>query len=169
MCRRMLGRRTSRERNFLTINHETIPNFDFWRHNGHKNNCELAREFGGSEYVYRKWRKRITQDNGDEKHDWFFVKTIKEMLNNGTIKESVKNGDNVVKLTHKGEHELAKSSSFSQTRTALIIPDAHIPFHDKQAYGLMLKVAQDVMPDEIVILGDYGDFNSVSGHDKQWL
>jgi predicted phosphodiesterase len=49
---------------------------------------------------------------------------------------------------------------------ALIIPDCHIPFEDKKAYELMLKVGQHIQPEEIVILGDYADFYDVSSHGK---
>lgn len=49
---------------------------------------------------------------------------------------------------------------------ALIIPDCHIPDEDKRAYDLMLEVAVDVDPDEIVILGDYADFYSINAHGK---
>lgn len=51
-------------------------------------------------------------------------------------------------------------------KKALVIPDCHIPYHDKRAYNLMLSVAQDVDPDEIVILGDFADFYSVSSHGR---
>lgn len=51
-------------------------------------------------------------------------------------------------------------------KTALCIPDCHIPYEDPRAYALMLDVAQDVDPDEIVILGDYADFYNVSSHGK---
>jgi len=51
-----------------------------------------------------------------------------------------------------------------KTKRALIIPDCHIPYEDKDAYQLMLDVAKDVDPDEIVILGDYADFYNVSSH-----
>lgn len=51
-------------------------------------------------------------------------------------------------------------------KCALIIPDTHRPFHDKRAYNLMLEVASYVNPHEIVILGDYADFYSVSSHAK---
>lgn len=49
---------------------------------------------------------------------------------------------------------------------ALIIPDCHRPFHSRRAYSLMLEVASFVGVDEIVILGDYADFYSVSRHRK---
>lgn len=51
-------------------------------------------------------------------------------------------------------------------KLALIIPDCHIPFEDKKAYDLMVKVAIELQPDEIVILGDYADFYSVMSHQK---
>lgn len=51
-------------------------------------------------------------------------------------------------------------------KRALVIPDCHIPYEDKRAYDLMLEVAKDVDPDEIVILGDYADFFAVNSHGK---
>lgn len=51
-------------------------------------------------------------------------------------------------------------------RRAVIIPDCHIPYEDKKAYGLMLEVAKEINPDEIVILGDYADFYQVNFHGK---
>lgn len=53
-------------------------------------------------------------------------------------------------------------------KVALIVPDCHVPFVHKKAYELMLSVAQDLSPslDEIVILGDFADFYSVSSHQK---
>lgn len=51
-------------------------------------------------------------------------------------------------------------------KLALIVPDSHIPFEDKRAYDLMIKVATELQPDEIVILGDYADFYSVMSHQK---
>ena len=46
------------------------------------------------------------------------------------------------------------------------IPDTHIPFHDKKAYGIAVKAAQKFKPDTLVILGDFADFYSVSFHEK---
>lgn len=51
-------------------------------------------------------------------------------------------------------------------KKALIIPDCHIPYEDKRAYDLMLKVAKDIDPDEIVVLGDYADFYAINAHGK---
>lgn len=51
-------------------------------------------------------------------------------------------------------------------KLALLIPDTHRPYHDKKAYSLMMAVAVDLQPDEVVILGDYADFYNVSSHQK---
>ena len=52
-------------------------------------------------------------------------------------------------------------------KQVLIIPDVHIPFEDKRAYGLMLEVAQDIPAlEEIVILGDFADFYGASSYAK---
>lgn len=51
-------------------------------------------------------------------------------------------------------------------KTALVIPDCHIPYHDARAYQLMIDVAMDLNPDEIVILGDYADFYAINSHGK---
>lgn len=50
--------------------------------------------------------------------------------------------------------------------TYLIIPDTHVPYHDKKAFELMLRVARDLKPHGIVIIGDFCDFYSVSSHSK---
>lgn len=48
-----------------------------------------------------------------------------------------------------------------------IIPDQHIPFEDKAAFELQLKVIKARQPEVIVILGDFADFYSVSSHQKK--
>jgi hypothetical protein len=51
---------------------------------------------------------------------------------------------------------------------ALLIPDTHRPYHDKRAVNLMLMVAHHLSAQlsEIVIMGDYADFYSISSHQK---
>lgn len=51
-------------------------------------------------------------------------------------------------------------------KKVLWIPDVHVPFEDKRAFELMLKVAHAWKPDAINVLGDFADFHSVSNHDK---
>lgn len=53
-----------------------------------------------------------------------------------------------------------------KSKICLVIPDTHVPYHDEQAYNLMLKVAKDQKLDEIVLLGDFGEFQAVSTHAK---
>lgn len=52
------------------------------------------------------------------------------------------------------------------TGRILFIPDAHIPYEDKEAFGLMLKIAKGWDPTHVVILGDWIDCYSISSHDK---
>lgn len=48
----------------------------------------------------------------------------------------------------------------------LFIPDCHVPYHDKNAFNLMLKAAEVFKPDHVIILGDFADFYGVSSHSK---
>lgn len=48
----------------------------------------------------------------------------------------------------------------------LFVPDTHVPYEDKKAFALLLEAAKVFKPDEIVIMGDFADFYSVSAHDK---
>lgn len=53
----------------------------------------------------------------------------------------------------------------------LVIPDCHISAEHKRAYELMLKAAKTLNngrgPAFVAILGDYGDFISVTGHQRR--
>lgn len=51
-------------------------------------------------------------------------------------------------------------------RRVFFIPDTHVPFHDKRAFELALKIGAQLKPDATVILGDFADFYAVSQHDK---
>lgn len=44
----------------------------------------------------------------------------------------------------------------------LVIPDVHVPFHDKKAWNLTLNVIEKAKPDKVVIIGDFADFLAVS-------
>jgi len=53
------------------------------------------------------------------------------------------------------------------TRRALIIPDCHIPYHNKKALDLVFEMAKDTKGlTEIVILGDFADFYAINSHGK---
>lgn len=48
----------------------------------------------------------------------------------------------------------------------LLVPDCHHPYSDSRAWALMLKVAKDLRPKHIYIIGDFLDMFSVSSHSK---
>lgn len=50
--------------------------------------------------------------------------------------------------------------------TTFIIPDVHVPFHDKGAWNLVLKAIRELQPDRVVTLGDFMDAYSVSSFPK---
>lgn len=50
----------------------------------------------------------------------------------------------------------------------LVVPDVHVPFHDRRAWNLALKIIDGVKPDYVISLGDLGDFYSVNSHGKSY-
>jgi predicted phosphodiesterase len=48
----------------------------------------------------------------------------------------------------------------------LLIPDVHVPYHDHDAFALMMKAAKAFKPDHAIILGDFIDCYAVSSHSK---
>lgn len=59
-----------------------------------------------------------------------------------------------------------KGVTLKKLQKVLFIPDTHVPYEDKRAFELLLKVAKQIKFDHIVILGDFADFYTVSSHDK---
>lgn len=54
----------------------------------------------------------------------------------------------------------------SDLKTALVIPDMHIPYQDKTAFELMLKIANSIQIDQIVQVGDFIDAYPISKYVK---
>lgn len=54
----------------------------------------------------------------------------------------------------------------SKLEKILIVPDAHHPYVDKNAWALMLKAAKQFKPQHVVIMGDFADCYTVSSHSK---
>ncbi len=52
------------------------------------------------------------------------------------------------------------------SKTILVIPDTHVPYHDKAAWKEVLRCIKDLEPHEIVIIGDFADFYAISSHDR---
>lgn len=67
-------------------------------------------------------------------------------------------------------HSHAPSAYTPTSRAAehriLLIPDTHVPYEDRAAWQTMLAAAQTWRPTAMVILGDFLDLYSVSGHPK---
>jgi hypothetical protein len=51
-----------------------------------------------------------------------------------------------------------------EIETWLFVPDTHVPYHDKRAFDLVLNVASAIRPNGCIILGDFADCKSVTGH-----
>lgn len=51
-------------------------------------------------------------------------------------------------------------------KTAVILPDIHVPYHDKRAVDLVVKYIKDTKPEVVVQLGDMYDCYGISRFDK---
>jgi predicted phosphodiesterase len=65
-----------------------------------------------------------------------------------------------------GPDPVARVESLARPRKIICIPDVHIPHHDRKAWATTLGIIREDQPDEIVILGDFVSFASVSRHAK---
>src|SRR5258708_1598738 len=54
----------------------------------------------------------------------------------------------------------------TEIQRGIIIPDSHHPLVDKKANGVALGIVKDCQPHFGVIIGDYGDLESLSKHPK---
>lgn len=54
----------------------------------------------------------------------------------------------------------------SKLESILIVPDCHIPYHDKRAFDLMLQVGAALKPKHLFTIGDFVDFYAISDHSK---
>ena len=69
-------------------------------------------------------------------------------------------------LTFKSSKEILKDVELEMNQKDVILPDFHVPYHDKNAIDLTLKYIKKNKPDRIVQIGDFQDFYSVSKFDK---
>ena len=54
-------------------------------------------------------------------------------------------------------------------KTALVLPDVHVPYEDTDALRCFLRVCKVVQPDYFICLGDFFDFYQLSRFDKNPL
>ena len=45
---------------------------------------------------------------------------------------------------------------------AIVIPDVHVPLHDQRAINCVFKAIDLVKPDRVILMGDIGEWGSVS-------
>jgi len=62
--------------------------------------------------------------------------------------------------------ETSHSGATGGLEPMVVVSDAHIPYHSKAWWDLLLQVGRFLRPKHIVIIGDFGDFYSISDHDK---
>lgn len=48
----------------------------------------------------------------------------------------------------------------------LFVPDCHVPYQDKRALDLVLKVGKEFKPNHVILLGDLVDFYTVSSYSR---
>ena len=58
----------------------------------------------------------------------------------------------------------ARPAGGGRLRTIAILPDAHVPEHDRLAWSAVRQWIRESQPDEIIILGDFLELASVSMH-----
>lgn len=58
------------------------------------------------------------------------------------------------------------SAKKEEARRVAILPDTHVPFHDRAAWSVALGVLREWAPHRVVIIGDFMDTESVSRHGK---
>lgn len=69
-------------------------------------------------------------------------------------------------LTNELGYGISYEPPKRQNWRVLLVPDTHVPFEDKAAWRLLIKFAKEFEPDQIVVMGDFADFYSVSSHSK---
>jgi hypothetical protein len=53
-----------------------------------------------------------------------------------------------------------------EIRRVAIVPDTHVPFHDRAAWSVALSVVREWKPHRVILIGDFMDTESVSRHGK---
>lgn len=70
------------------------------------------------------------------------------------------------RTTTRDRLRVARHDAGDRLRPVLVVPDTHAPYHDEDAWQLMLDVARDLEPEVIICIGDLADFYAVSAHSK---
>jgi predicted phosphodiesterase len=65
----------------------------------------------------------------------------------------------------EGLEEMVEKN-YKTMKTAIIIPDMHVPYHDEKSFNLVLKYIKDKKPNIVIQQGDMYDCYGVSRFDK---
>ena len=57
----------------------------------------------------------------------------------------------------------------NQIYKVIVLPDIHVPAHDEKSMGAVMRYMKDHKWDEVVLLGDFMDFDCISSHNKDNL
>ena len=61
-------------------------------------------------------------------------------------------------------HPIRKAKPQNADRVAVLFPDQHAPYHDERLHETAMRFLATIEPDEIVNLGDLGDYATISKH-----
>jgi hypothetical protein len=64
------------------------------------------------------------------------------------------------------EKTAAAKAAREEVRRVAIIPDTHVPFHDRAAWSVALSVVREWEPHRVILIGDFMDTEAVSRHGK---
>ena len=116
------------------------------------NRKEIAKAFYGWYIANNKPTREELRDGKVELPKGFSCRFIENML--PILKELDKEGLDIPNTTD------------GDVRVTIIASDLHIPFHDKEATQLFLKVCEGIQPYEVILNGNVNDCLSFSSHPK---
>lgn len=64
------------------------------------------------------------------------------------------------------ERTPAATASTDEVKRILVVPDTHVPYHDRKAWSVALSITREWKPHRVILIGDFMDTESVSRHPK---
>ena len=90
------------------------------------------------------------------------VKQAKQARDRRALRKSPKLPESATPPIHATTPQVVPAHA--AIRTIVVASDVHIPEHDRGAWGVFLAVLRLAKPDEVILAGDYGEWESVSSH-----
>lgn len=92
--------------------------------------------------------------------EWKVRTTVRSLITeNATKRERKQKGTGILRLASVKKLDKA-------TKTAVVLNDIHIPYHDQKALAVAIAYMQDINPDDIILNGDIIDFYNASSYKK---